>query len=463
MVSDDEQRPPADGGDQPSIAARLALVEAALNTRWPESRIDPSLERISDLLDLLGAPQRSYPVIHVAGTNGKTSVARMIESLLTSFGLSVGRYTSPHLTSVVERISVAGEPVDPERFVEGFVDLAPYLDLVDSRHDNPLSYFEVLTALAFSLFADAPVDIAVVEVGLGGTWDSTNLVVPAVAVITPVGLDHQDYLGDTIEEIAAEKAGIIKAESLVVMAQQELEPARVLLARVAEVGATVAREGLEFGVASRELAVGGQLLAIQGLGGTYDEIFLPLHGAHQAHNAAVALAAVEGFLGGGQGLLDLDAVRTGFAAATSPGRLEVIRRSPAVLLDAAHNLDGARVLAATIEDAFTFSRVVGLVGVLQGKDAAGFLATLEPVLTDLVITQSSSPRAIPADELGSLAAEIFGDDRVEVVPVLLDAYDRALELAETDAHGGGGAVLVTGSVVTVGEIRALVQGPGPVR
>jgi dihydrofolate synthase/folylpolyglutamate synthase len=364
---------------------------------------------------------------------------------------------------VVERISMGGAPVDAERFVDGFVDLAPYLDLVDARHENPLSYFEVLTALAFSIFADAPVDVAVVEVGLGGTWDSTNLVEPAVAVITPVGLDHQDYLGDTVEEIAAEKAGIIKADSLVVMAQQELEPARVLLARAAEVGATVAREGLEFGVASREVAVGGQLLAIQGLAGAYDEIFVPLHGLHQAHNASVALAAVEGFLGGGQGLLDLDAVRTGFAAATSPGRLEVIRRSPAVVLDAAHNLDGARALAAALEDSFTFSRVVGLVAVLQGKDAAGLLATLEPLLNELVVTQSSSPRAIPADELGSLAAEIFGADRVEVVPALLDAYDRALELAETETPVGGGAVLVTGSVVTVGEVRALVKGADPVR
>ncbi len=447
--------------DEASAQSRLALVEAALSTRWPESRIDPSLERIADLLDLLGSPQQAFPVIHVAGTNGKTSVARLVESVLTAFGLTVGRFTSPHLSSVLERISIAGQPVDAERFIEGYVDLAPYLDLVDARHDHPLSTFEVLTALAFAAFADAPVDVAVVEVGLGGTWDSTNLVDPAVAVITPIGLDHQDYLGDTLVEIAGEKAGVIKPDGLVIMAQQDLEAATVLLTRAAEVGATVAREGLEFGVAARDVAVGGQLITLQGLGGSYEDLFVPLHGAHQAHNAAVALAAVEAFLGGGRDRLDLDTVQAGFAAARSPGRLEVIRLSPTVLLDAAHNPAGARALAAALEEAFAFEHTVALLGVLRGKDALGLLTELEPVVAEVVVTQSSSPRAIPADELGALASDVFGADRVEVVPGLLDAFDRAVELAETSGQGGG-AVLVTGSVVTVGEVRSMVLGDGTV-
>ncbi len=386
------------------IEARLALVEADLATRWPESKIDPTLDRISELLDLLGSPQRSYPVILVAGTNGKTSVTRMVDALLTSFGLTVGRFTSPHLTSVLERISLAGAPIEAQRFVDAYVELGPYLDLVDANHEHPLSYFEVLTALAYSTFADAPVDVAVVEVGLGGTWDATNLADPAVVVITPVGLDHQEYLGNTLAEIAGEKAGVITRDQVVILAQQELEAAEVLHRRAVQVGATVAREGLEFGVASRGVAVGGQLITLQGLGGAYEEVFLPLLGIHQAHNAAVALAAVEGFLGGGQGGLDADTVRSGFAAATSPGRLEVIRRSPTVLLDAAHNASGAEALAASLRDSFDFIRLIGLVSVLRDKDAAALFAALEPWLTTVVVTQNSSPRAVPAAELGELAA-----------------------------------------------------------
>lgn len=441
---------------------RAAMVEAALATRWPESRIEPSLNRISDLLDLLGNPQRAYPVLLVAGTNGKTTVARMIASVLEAFGLSVGRFTSPHLSAVTERIALAGEPVDAQRFVDGYVELAPYLDLVDARHEHPLSFFEVLTALGYAIFADAPVDVAVVEVGMGGTWDATNVVEPVVSVVTPVGLDHQDYLGDTIEQIAAEKAGVIKAGSLAVLAQQPPDAAAVLMGRAVSVGADVRREAVEFGVLGREVAVGGQLLTLQGLGGRYDEVFLPLHGPHQAHNAAVALAAVEAFLGGGRGRLEIETVRSGFASVTSPGRLEVVRRSPTVLLDAAHNPAGAQALAASLGEAFAFDHVVAVVAVLRDKDAVGLLEALGPVVSEVVVTQNGSPRALDADTLGGIAVDVLGSDRVEVVPALPDALERAVELAEAGAPVGGAGVLVTGSVVTVAEARRLVEGPGPV-
>ena len=278
------------------------------------------LDRIEMLLDLLGSPQRAYPSIHLTGTNGKTSTARMIDSLLRAFGLHTGRYTSPHLETVRERISLDGEAVDEERFVAMYREVKPLADLVDQRSAEPLTYFDLTTALAFATFADAPVDVAVVEVGLGGAEDATNVLQAGVAVLTPIGLDHTEWLGDTLEDIALHKAGIIHSGATVIAAAQEEEAARPILERCAEVGATVAREGAEFGVLRRAVAVGGQVLTLQGLGGVYDEVFLPLHGAHQAQNAAVALAAVEAFLGAGaKRQLDIEAVREGFASTSSPG------------------------------------------------------------------------------------------------------------------------------------------------
>ncbi len=440
-------------------------MESALAKRWPESQLDPSLDRIRDLLDVLGSPQTAYPVLLIAGTNGKTSTARMADALLRELGLRVGRYTSPHLERVTERISLDGEPLDDERFVQAYAEVEPYLDLVDARHEHPLSYFETLTAMAYAVFADAPVDVAVVEVGMGGTWDATNVVDATVAVVTPVGLDHQAYLGDTIEQIAAEKAGVVKAGGFAVLAQQEVAAAEVLLRRVAQVGATVAREGLEFGVLSRVLAVGGQLVELRGLAGTYQDVLLPLLGPHQASNAAVALAAVEALLGAGREQLDPDAVRAGFAAVRSPGRLEVVRRGPTVLLDAAHNPAGAGALAQALATDFSFERLVAVLGMLGDKDARGVLERLEPVVDQVVVTASTSPRALDADVLGALAAEVFGADRVSVAPRLPDALDEAIALAEVGGALGGTGVLVTGSVVTVGEARALLRraradGPG---
>ncbi len=278
----------------------LRVVEAALATRWPESKIEPSLERIADLVDLLGHPQRTYPVVHVGGTNGKTSTTRIIDELIRELGLRTGRFTSPHLESVTERISLDGQPVSGERFAKAYDELAPYLDVVDQRHGTKLSFFEVLTAMAYSVFADAPVDVAIIEVGMGGSWDATNVADGKVAVLTPISIDHAEYLGDTVADIAIEKAGIIKPGSFAVLSAQLAAAADVLLGRAIELGATVAREGVDFGVRTREVAVGGQLLALDGLAGPYDEVFLPLHGAHQAQNAATAVAAVEGLLGGGR-------------------------------------------------------------------------------------------------------------------------------------------------------------------
>ena len=278
----------------------LARVEEVLESRWPETKIEPSLDRISHLMTLLGDPQFAYPVIHITGTNGKTSTARMIESLLRSMGLRTGLVTSPHLHQVTERIRLNGEPIPAGKFVEIYDELEPYLAIVDSESlvsgGPAMSYFEVLTGMAFAAFADAPVDVAVVEVGMGGAWDATNVVAPQVSVVTPIGMDHADYLGDTVEKIAIEKSGIIKPDSIAVLSYQDSGPAEILLARAAAVDAMVARQGVEFSVRDRALAIGGQVLNLDGLNGSYEEILLPLFGAHQAANASVALAAVEAMM-----------------------------------------------------------------------------------------------------------------------------------------------------------------------
>ena len=444
----------------PEVDRALREVEAELATRWAETKLDPSVVRIRGLMDVLGEPQRAYPAVHVTGTNGKTSTARLIEALFTAFELRTGRYTSPHVQSITERIGLDGAPIPPERFVETYRDIRPYVQLVDEREQHRLSFFEVLTGMAYAAFADAPVDVAVVEVGMGGTWDATNVLDAQVAVVTPIDLDHTDRLGGTPGEIAAEKAGIIKPGATAVLAQQPVEAAQALLRRAAEVDATVAREGLEFGVLARQVAVGGQLLTLRGLGGEYPDVFLPLHGAHQAHNAAVALAAVEAFFGVGAQRaepLDLDTVRSAFASAASPGRLEVVRRSPTVVLDAAHNPAGARAVADAVGEAFGFSRLIGVVGASSGKDVRGMLEAFEPVFTEIVVTQYSQPRALGVDELAAAAVEVFGEERVQVEPRLDDALEAAVTLAEEEGEYAGAGVLVTGSVFTVGEARLLLR------
>ncbi len=473
-------------------------VVAAIMERGVEWKIDPTLERVQDLMDILGDPQRAAPVIHITGTNGKSSTARMIDGLLRERGLRVGRYTSPELTTLRERISIDGEPISEAKFVETYLDLLPYIQMVDGKHGVRLSFFEVLTAMAYAAFADAPVDVAVVEVGMGGTWDATNVADGVVAVVTPIGLDHQKYLGGTVEAIANEKAGIVKEGAIAVLAPQPLPAAEVLMRRAVEVGAAVAREGVEFGVLSRELAVGGQQIRLQGLHGVYDEIFLPLFGEHQASNAACALAAVEAFAAGGAtplGEADLEdllssgsasrphpgaeamlshpgsaghdpdqldpaLVRAGFAAVSSPGRLEVVRTGQTVLLDAAHNPAGMAATVATVTEGFGFTRLVGVVAVADDKDAAGILEQLEPVLAELVVTRNSSARSMDQDELAHVAETIFGAERVHIEDRLDDAIDRAIALAEETGEYQGAGVLITGSVVTAGDARVLLRVEG---
>ena len=439
----------------PDDQARVDAIEKALLARWPETRIAPTLDRIGALVDILGSPQLSYPTIHVGGTNGKTTTSRMIDSLLFEMGLRTGRFTSPHLESYLERISINGQPIDSKALIFSFNDISPYLDLMDSKFENPISFFEAITALAFAAFAEHPIDVGVIEVGMGGQWDATNVVAADVSVITPIGLDHMEYLGSTISEIAATKAGIIKEHGFIVLAQQTPEAAVELLRRAAEVGADVAREGLEYSIDSRAIAVGGQLISITGLRGHYDDIFLPLHGKHQASNAAAALIAVEAFFG--EQDLDIDAVRAGFANVTSPGRCEVIHRDPTIILDAAHNPHGAKAIAETMQSEFTFDEVTGIVALMADKDALGILQELEPVMNLVIVTTNSSERSMNVADLSKLATQVFGADRVFEEETLEGAIDRAVKDSVRPLSDESLAILITGSVVTVGEARTAVR------
>jgi dihydrofolate synthase/folylpolyglutamate synthase len=460
----------------PADIAALLQVEHLLDQRWPETKLEPSTERIAALMELLGSPQRAYPSIHVAGTNGKTSVARIIDALMTALHRRTGRTTSPHLQSAVERISIDDKPITPAQYVETYREIEPFVEIVDKQSEAGLlsggvgpkmSKFEVVTAMAFAAFADAPVDVAIVEVGMGGRWDATNLVDASVAVITPIGIDHTEYLGETLAEIAAEKAGIIMKKTddlygtdvVVVIGKQAPEAMEVVLAEVVRADAAVAREDSEFAVLSRQVAIGGQLLKLQGLGGVYPEVFLPLHGEHQAHNAVVALAAVEAFFGAGaERQLDVDAVREGFAAAASPGRLERMRSAPTVFIDAAHNPAGAAALTQALGEEFDFRYLVGVVSLMGDKDVDGILAALEPAFDQIVVTHNGSPRALDVEGLAMRAEERFGPDRVIVAPTLPDAIETAIALAEqtgSDDGFSGTGIVITGSVVTAGAARTL--------
>jgi dihydrofolate synthase/folylpolyglutamate synthase len=439
----------------PDDQARVDAIEKALLARWPENRIAPTLERIAALVDILGSPQLTYPTIHVGGTNGKTTTARMIDSLLFEMGLRTGRFTSPHLESYLERISINGQSINAKELIFSFNDLSPYLDLMDTKFENPISFFEAMTALAFVAFAEHPIDVGVIEVGMGGQWDATNVVDADVSVITPIGLDHMEYLGNTIAEIAATKAGIIKEQGFVILAQQSPEAAVELLRRAAEVGADIAREGLEYSIDSRAIAVGGQLISITGLRGHYDDIFLPLHGKHQASNAAAALIAVEAFFG--EQDLDIDAVRAGFANVTSPGRCEIIHRDPTIILDAAHNPHGAKAIAETLQTEFTFDDVTGIVALMADKDALGILQALEPVMNQIIVTTNSSERSMSVADLTKLANQVFGADRVFAAGSLPEAIDKAIQDSVRPLSEESLAIVITGSVVTVGEARTAVR------
>jgi dihydrofolate synthase/folylpolyglutamate synthase len=460
----------------PDEIASLLQVEHLLDQRWPETKLEPSTARICALMELLGSPQLGYPSIHIAGTNGKTSVARMVDALLTALHRRTGRTISPHLQSAVERISIDGKPITPAQYVATYLEIEPFVQLVDQQSEagvfggeGPrLSKFEVVTAMAFAVFADAPIDVAVVEVGLGGRWDATNIVNAPVAVITPIGVDHTDYLGDTIAEIAGEKAGIITkqddnlvpTDTVAVIGRQVPEAMEVLLAQAVRADAAVAREDSEFAVLGRQVAVGGQLLELQGLGGVYSDILLPLHGEHQAHNAVIALAAVEAFFGAGaQRQLDIDSVRAGFASVTSPGRLERMRSAPTVFIDAAHNPAGAAALARALSEEFDFRFLVGVISVMADKDVDGILAALEPAFDQVVVTHNGSPRALDVEALALKAEERFGPERVIASATLPDAIETATALVEESGKEGegfgGSGMVITGSVVTAGAARSL--------
>ena len=436
---------------------RLNEIAAALNKRWPENQIEPSLDRILALVDALGSPHLTYPTIHIAGTNGKTSTARMIDQLLANLGYRVGRYTSPHLESFTERISIKGEPISDLEMIKTYEDIHLYLDLIDSRQPHPISYFEALTAMAFVAFAEHPVDIAVIEAGMGGQWDATNVISSQVSVMTPIGLDHMEYLGNTVEAIAQTKAGIFKPESNVVLAAQSAQVAKVLLAQVAKVSAQPFRQGVEFSLKNRALAVGGQLLSIQGVHGDYDEIFLPLYGDHQGNNAAVALAAVEVFAGV---KLDTELVQDAFSKVSSPGRCEIVYKDPTVIIDAAHNPHGVSAIANTLNAEFDFELVVGVVAVLADKDVAGILKNLATTLDYLVITENGSNRAMNKDELAKIASQYFKAEQVEIIGDMNSAITYAIEKVAlyNQVNDGVAAVVITGSVATAGMARSIIKG-----
>ncbi len=439
----------------PDDQERIDAIEQALLKRWPETRIAPTLERISALVDALGSPQLTYPTIHVGGTNGKTTTSRMIDSLLFEMGLRTGRFTSPHLETYRERISINGQPIDPKALIFSYNDIAAYLDFIDSKFENPISFFEAITALAFAAFAEHPIDVGVIEVGMGGEWDATNVVDADVSVIMPIDLDHTEYLGSTIAEIAKTKAGIIKEGGFVVLAQQKSEAAVELLKRAAEVGADIAREGVEYVIESRTLAVGGQLLAIKTPKDTYEDIFLPLHGKHQASNAAAALVAVEAFFGEQE--LDYEAVLAGFANVQSPGRCEVLHRDPTIIIDAAHNPHGAKALTETIQSEFTFDEVIGIFAAMADKDVEGALVELERVMDSVIVTKNSSTRSMPVAEVEAIASKIFGADRVFSAETLEAAIEKAIKDSVRPLSEDTLGILITGSVVTVGEARTLVR------
>jgi dihydrofolate synthase/folylpolyglutamate synthase len=440
-------------------------IEQLLLSRWPESKIGPGRGRMEHLMSLLGEPQRSIASIHVTGTNGKTSTSRMIETLLRAFGLTTGLFTSPHLHHITERIRLNGEPVSRRRFVEAYEELIGLIEMVDEKslgEEGPrMTFFEAMTGLAYGIFCDAPVDVMVIEVGIGGTNDATNVIEPAVAVITPIDYDHVDVLGPTLGEIGANKAGIIDSGSVAVSSAQADEAALEIMRRCAEVDGVPVREGMEFELLERRTAVGGQLLTIRGMFGVYDEIFLPLYGAHQAQNAAVALAAIEAFLGGGidgeRGGLDIDVVREGFAAVTSPGRMEIVAREPLVIVDAAHNPAGAATLREGLAEAFALDHIIGVVSVLGDKDAPGLISQLVGVLDEVIVTQNSSHRAMPAHELAEVVLSYFPANVVSVEPNFKEATRtgrmRALAIHQDDSTRKV-ALLATGSVVTAAQARA---------
>ena len=458
----------AQGGDSAAWepVTSFAEVEARLLNRWPENKVAPSLSRITEILDNMGHPQLSAPVIHIAGTNGKTTTARVIEVLCRSYGITTGLFTSPSLNSITERIQLNGAPLSEELFVRAFNDTSYFFDLADAQALNngtdPVTMFEAMTALAFAAFADAPVDIMIFEVGMGGTWDATNVVAPAVSVITPVGMDHMDYLGDTLAEIAAEKAGIIKQAVPVVLSAQPDEAQVVLKERATELEAPMLAEEIDFFVTDQALAVGGQLVTVQTPAAVYPDLYLPIHGEHQAHNLALGLTAVETLFSElyadkmDEKELNPEVVQAGLNQLVSPGRLEKVRTSPTVIVDAAHNPAGIKASCKAIAESFGFSGTVGVLAVLEGKDALGMVQSMAGYIDKLVVTQNSSPRALDAEALFETAQLVYDAENVFLEVDLPDALDRAVTLADEFEPNGTGGIVALGSVVTAADVRSML-------
>ncbi|WP_101650674.1 bifunctional folylpolyglutamate synthase/dihydrofolate synthase [Brevibacterium ihuae] len=453
--------------DAPRGTSELARVYAALLARAGETMVEPRLDATRRACELLGDIHTAAPVITITGTNGKTSTARMVDALLTAHGLRVGRFTSPHLHRVTERISVDSAEVAEPVFVRIHDEIAPVLAVVDAELDAVgrarLTFFEALTVLAFAVFADAPVDVMVLEVGMGGEWDSTNVADAQVCGFSPVGFDHMAHLGPDLTAIATTKAGILDRtvdpspapDPVAVVAVQEPEAERALAAQIAARGVRAVWEDRDFAVVAREKAVDGQLLTARGAVGSYPDLFLPLHGAHQVHNAALALAICEQFLSDGEKPLDAETVAQGFSQVDSPGRAEILRSEPTILVDGAHNPAGARVLADTIAEAFDFREVVGVLAMFGDKDPHGVLEHVHRFADRVVVTEAVSPRAMPVDELAAAAAEWWDPDDVLRAEDLNAALMQAIDLALADGEPGIG-IVVTGSLATVAEARTLL-------
>ena len=430
-------------------------VMSALASRWPENKINPSLDRIKLLLDYLGNPQDGLKAIHIAGTNGKTSTSRMIERLLRSLDLRTGLYTSPHLVHPRERISIDGEPISVKNFEEVFSQVEPFLEIVDEKiPGGSVTFFEVLTAMAFVSFSDTPVDVISLEVGMGGRWDATNVLTPMVSVITPIDLDHQEYLGNTIEKIALEKAGIIKENIPVIVSNQSKDATKIILAKAMENNSPIMREGIELDVLERSVGIGGQQLTIANPYGTHSELFLPLFGKHQASNAAVSLTAVEAFL---DRQIDHDLVQEAFAEFSSPGRLQILKRNPTIVIDAAHNPAGIRATKQGITESFQFDNLILILAFMGDKDVDQILEELKGFAQVVILTQTNSIRALSVVDLAKKVKNISQfATRIESSDNSSEAIKLAMNIAKDLGNSAG--IIALGSVVLAGEIGLLIKG-----
>ncbi len=436
--------------------AEVGVIFNSLVARIGERSPQPRLHATRTAVEYLGNPQQSCAIVHVTGTNGKTSTSRMIEALCRAHGLRTGLMTSPHLRFVNERIMIDGAPISDEKFIENWRDVEPYINLVDadlvSNGEAPLTYFETLTVLSLAAFADAPVDVAILEVGMGGEWDSTNVADADVAVFTPIGIDHAEFLGNSIREIARTKAGIIKPGSIVVSSAQEPDAMAEIVTATQKMEGELFVEGDGFELTSSISAVGGQVMQIRGRAAAYRDVPVTLHGRHQALNATLAIAAVESLFGNGSRPIPDDILSTSLGNVTSPGRLQYLGANPPIIVDAAHNPHGAVALATAIREVLPFEKVWCVVGVLDDKDARGIIEALDPAVAGVVCTQSHSDRAMGANALSDIAVALIGASRVSAEPTLSSAIETARSMC-----GPSDAIMVTGSITLVGDAISLAR------